>query len=88
MTAPDCPLSVATETYTLEVRSNGRNQIRHNFLRRLMSPSFGPGALRKLEPTMDEYFKQFISGIAGEAGKTCDGVVNINKWVHNLTFDV
>ena len=87
MTAPDCPLSVATETYSLDVQSNGRNQTRHNFLRRLMSPSFGPGALKELEPTMDKYFNQFISGIEEQASKN-DGVVYMNKWFHNLAFDV
>ena len=87
MTAPDCPLSVATETYSPGVRSNGRNQTRNNFLRRLMSPSFGPRALKELEPTMHKYFKQFISGIEEQASKSY-GVVYMNKWFHNLVFDV
>ena len=87
MTAPDCPASVATETYILIVPSDDRNQTRHNFLRRLMSPSFGPGALKNLEPTMDTYFGQFISGIEQQANRD-SGVVYLNKWVHNLTFDV
>jgi len=87
MTAPDYPQSVATETYYTAVRSNDRNQTRHNFLRRLMSPSFGPDALKKLEPTMNEYFNQFISGIEAQASKN-SGVVRMNKWFHNLTFDV
>ena len=35
---------------------------------------------------MDEYLKQFISGIEEQAAKN-DGVVSMNKWVHNLAFD-
>jgi len=46
-----------------------------------------PTSLKNLEPTMIEYFAQFISGIKEQA-KENDGLVRMNKWFHNLAFDV
>jgi hypothetical protein len=40
-----------------------------------------------LEPTMDTYLTQFISGIAEQANRN-EGIVYMNRWIHNLTFDV
>ena len=65
---------------------NGSDKARHSFLRRLISPSFSPSALKALEGTMNTYFKDFIIGIERRARN--DGVVEMNEWFHNLTFDV
>lgn len=81
------PPSVATETYTLSILLfNSSDKARHSFLRKLISPAFSPSALKALEITMNTYFEEFITGIDKRA--TDDGIVEMNEWFHNLTFDV
>lgn len=64
-----------------------RNKSRHGFLRRVMNSSFGPTSLKNLEPTMNRYYNEFLEGIAQRASQN-DGIVEINEWFHNLSFDV
>jgi cytochrome P450 len=52
-----------------------------------MNPSFGPISLKGLEPTMSRYYKEFLDGIEEKAGQN-GGVVEMNQWFHNLSFDV
>jgi len=52
-----------------------------------MSPAFGPLSLKNLEPTMNLYYRQFIKGIDQTVGKS-GGIVEMNGWFHNLSFDV
>lgn len=65
---------------------NSSDKARHSFLRRLISPAFSPSALKALEITMNTYFEEFITGIDRRA--IDDGIVEMNEWFHNLTFDV
>jgi cytochrome P450 len=65
---------------------NSSDKARHSFLRRLFNPSFSPSALKALEITMNAYFEEFITGI--ERRSIDDGIVEMNEWFHNLTFDV
>jgi cytochrome P450 len=60
---------------------------RHAFLRRLMSPTFGSGALKVFEKTANPYFDEFVRGIYQQSLEN-GGVVEINGWFHNLAFDV
>jgi len=52
-----------------------------------MSPSFGPASLKALEPTMNRYYQEFLAGIEERANKQ-DGIVELNEWFCNLSFDV
>jgi len=52
-----------------------------------MNPSFSPVALRRLEPTLNKYVDNFIAGIDRNA-KATGGVVEMNRWFHNFSFDV
>ena len=61
--------------------------VRHAFLRRVMNPSFSPASLKGLEPTVDRYIEQLIKGVGIEAVRN-DGIVEMNKWFHNFSFDV
>jgi cytochrome P450 len=67
--------------------TDNRNKARHSFLRRLMNPSFSGASLRELEVTMNLYFDEFIIGVRERISKN-DGVVELNEWFHNLSFDV
>ena len=64
-----------------------RNKTRHGFLRRVMNSSFGPTSLKNLEPTMNRYYNEFLEGIGQRASQN-DGIVEMNEWFHNLSFDV
>jgi cytochrome P450 len=82
--------SIATELYfPLQVSRNNcfRDKPRHAFLRRLISPSFSPTALKMLELTMNTYYEEFISGVGKRAAEN-NGIVELNEWFHNLSFDV
>jgi len=88
LTPPGVPPSVATETLGLpQIVLRRSNFERHNYLRRLIMSSMSPTSLKNLEPTMMTYFAQFIAGIKEQA-KESGGVVRMNKWFHNLAFDV
>ena len=52
-----------------------------------MSPSFGPMSLKSLEPTMNRYYHDFLNGIEERANRN-GGIVEMNEWFHNLSFDV
>ena len=52
-----------------------------------MNPSFSPVALRRLEPTLNNYVDNFIAGIDLNA-KATGGLVEMNRWFHNFSFDV
>jgi cytochrome P450 len=64
-----------------------RNKARHAFLRRLISPSFSTAALRKFEPTMNEYYELLISTIENRVVEN-NGIVEMNELFHYLAFDV
>ena len=66
---------------------NCRDKPRHAFLRRLIAPSFGPASLKQLESTMNRYYEEFIRGV-GKRAEENDGIVELNEWFHNLSFDV
>ena len=63
-----------------------RDKSRHAFLRRIMNPSFSPNSLKALEPTLNRYYNDFLNGI--EQASLNDGIVEMNEWFHNLSFDV
>jgi len=52
-----------------------------------MSPSFGPTSLKSLESTMNRYYHDFLNGIEERANRN-GGIVEMNEWFHNLSFDV
>lgn len=52
-----------------------------------MNPSFSPAYLKKLEPTINRYLDNLIAGIDRNA-EASDGVVEMNRWFHNFSFDV
>lgn len=52
-----------------------------------MNPSFSGSSLRELEVTMNIYFNEFMDGIRERAERN-DGLVEMNEWFHNLSFDV
>jgi len=52
-----------------------------------MNPSFGPTSLKGLEPTMNRYYRDFLDGLEEQAAQN-DGIVEMNQWFHNLSFDV
>lgn len=52
-----------------------------------MSPSFGPASLKALEPTMNRYYQEFLTGIEERANKQ-GHIVDLNEWFCNLSFDV
>lgn len=52
-----------------------------------MSPSFSPTSLRALESTMNRYYQEFLTGIE-ERAKKQGGIVELNEWFCNLSFDV
>jgi len=52
-----------------------------------VSPSFGPNSLKAFEPLMNLYFSKFISGLEQRAEEN-NGIVEMNEWFHNLSFDV
>jgi hypothetical protein len=52
-----------------------------------MNPSFSPSSLKMLETTMNRYYDDFIEGINKRAAKD-GGIVELNEWFHNLSFDV
>jgi cytochrome P450 len=52
-----------------------------------MNPSFGPAALKSLEPTVDRYVNKMIVGVEQKALQNGD-IIEINEWFHNLAFDV
>ena len=56
-------------------------------MRRLINPSFGPTPLKGFEVTMNKYYDQFVTGLRERAEKN-DGIVEMNEWLHNLSFDV
>lgn len=64
-----------------------RDKSRHAFLRRIMNPSFSTTSLKSLEPTMNKYYNDFMNGIIQRADKM-GGIVEMNEWFHNLSFDV
>jgi cytochrome P450 len=64
-----------------------REPVRHGFLRRVMNPSFSPASLKKLEPTLNRYVENFIVGVQRNADAT-GGIVEMNRWFHNFSFDV
>lgn len=61
--------------------------MRHSFLRRIINPSFSSSSLKSLEPTINRYYEDLIKGIEKKA-KQSGGIVEMNKWFHNLSFDV
>ena len=85
------PASIVTEVYFPVQSWNAdfqtRNKTRHGFLRRIISPSFGPTSLKALEPTMNRYYNYFLTGIETRANMM-GGIVEMNEWFHNLSFDV
>lgn len=85
---PGRPASIFTEQFTvLYNESDGSDATRHGFLRRVMNPSFAPAALKSLEPTVDRYVNKLLVGVEQKALQSED-IVEINKWFHNLAFDV
>jgi len=52
-----------------------------------MNPSFSPQSLNRLESTVDRYVEQLIIGVGNEVAKN-GGIVEMNKWFHNFSFDV
>jgi hypothetical protein len=52
-----------------------------------MNPAFSPSSLKNLESSINRYLDIFIHGIEQRAIRD-GGVVEMNKWFHNLSFDV
>jgi hypothetical protein len=52
-----------------------------------MNPSFSPQSLKGLQPTVDRYVEQLINGVGNELSSN-GGIVEMNKWFHNFSFDV
>ena len=52
-----------------------------------MNTAFSVSSLRELEVTMNIYLNDFIDGVMERAERN-DGVVEMNEWFHNLSFDV
>ena len=52
-----------------------------------MNPAFSSSSLKSLEETINGYLGLFIRGIQDRAEKN-NGIVEMNEWFHNLTFDV
>jgi Cytochrome P450 len=52
-----------------------------------MNPSFSPQSLKGLQPTVDRYVEQLINGVGNELTRN-GGIVEMNKWFHNFSFDV
>jgi hypothetical protein len=82
------PPSVGSETHVLSrIYTDSSNRVRHSFLRRVINPSFSTASLKSMEPTMNLFYDQFIDGINQDASAN-NGIVEMNKWFHNLSFDV
>jgi cytochrome P450 len=79
------PASVFSETLSFfSHEAYSRDKTRHSFLRRLMNPAFSP---KNLELSVNRYLDIFIHGIQQRAVHD-GGVVEMNEWFHNLSFDV
>ena len=52
-----------------------------------MNPSFSPQSLKGLEPTVDRYVEQLVNGVGKEMLRN-GGIVEMNRWFHNFSFDV
>ena len=52
-----------------------------------MNPSFSPASLKGLEPTVDQYIEKLINGVGKDEARN-GGIVEMNKWFHNFSFDV
>jgi hypothetical protein len=80
---PGRPASIFTEQFTvLYNESDGSDETRHGFLRRVMNPSFAPAALKSLEPTVERYGNRLVVGVEQKALQN-----EINKWITlHLTY--
>ncbi|KAF7857990.1 hypothetical protein EAF04_009346 [Stromatinia cepivora] len=60
----------------------------HRRLRRLQSHVFSDKALTSQEPLIQDYARQFISGLIKFSSLTSDNSINIGQWYNYTTFDL
>lgn len=76
-TAPDQPIHIAT--------SSGDN---HRRLRRVQTHAFSDKALTAQEPLIQDYAREFISGLTKFSSLTSDNSINLGQWYNYTTFDL
>ncbi|KAF5868705.1 putative toxin biosynthesis cytochrome p450 protein [Botrytis fragariae] len=64
------------------------NEEDHRRFRRLQSHVFSDKALTSQEPLIQDYARQFISGLIKFSSLTSDNDINIGQWYNYTTFDL
>ncbi|ESZ90902.1 hypothetical protein SBOR_8709 [Sclerotinia borealis F-4128] len=64
------------------------NEEDHRRFRRLQSHGFSDKALTSQEPLIQDYARQFISGLIKFSSSTSDNSINIGQWYNYTTFDL
>ncbi|KAJ8058514.1 hypothetical protein OCU04_012698 [Sclerotinia nivalis] len=75
--APSEPIHIAT--------ASGEH---HRRLRRVQTHAFSDKALTAQEPIIQQYARQFISGLIKFSSLTSDNSINIGQWYNFATFDL